>query len=199
MSMKIEAVTLAGRCVRLEPLASNHLPGLAEVINDGALWELPVTNVPHPNDLPQFLQAADAAMRDKKELAFATIDRASGRVVGSTRFRDIEVAHKRLEIGFTFIAQSWQRTHINTEAKYLMLTHAFEQWGCNRVELMTDVMNAKSRNAIARIGAREEGILRSHMVMRGGRIRDTVIFSITSMEWPLVKQSLATKLKLAQA
>jgi RimJ/RimL family protein N-acetyltransferase len=197
MSMEIEPVTLAGEHVRLEPLASHHLPGLAEAISDGALWQLPVTTVPHPDDLPQFLQAADAAVCNKREMAFATIDQASGRVVGSTRFRNIEAAHQRVEIGFTFIAQSWQRTQINTEAKYLMLTHAFERWGCNRVELLTDVLNSKSRNAIVRIGAREEGILRSHMVMRDGRIRDSVIFSITRAEWPLARQALEAKLTQA--
>lgn len=195
--MKIESLTLLGRCVKLEPLAEHHLPGLADVINDGDLWQLPVTNVPHPKDLPQFLEAAQSAYGTQRELAFATIDLATGRVVGGTRFRNIEAAHKRLEIGFTFVAQSWQRSHINTEAKYLMLTHAFEQWGCNRVELLTDVLNAKSRNAIERIGARQEGILRSHMVMRDGRIRDSVIFSITSAEWPQVKQALQAKLDAA--
>ena len=115
----------------------------------------------------------------------------------STRFRCIEIAHRRVEIGATFIARSWQRTHINTEAKYLMLRHAFEQWRCNRVEFMTDVLNTRSRNAISRLGAREEGILRSHMVMRDGRIRDSVLFSITGQEWPQVRRSLEQKLDTA--
>lgn len=191
--MKIERAILTGTHVRLEPLAQCHLPGLADAISDGALWELPVTFVPHPVDLPQFLSAADAAFTSQKELAFAIVDMASDAVVGSTRFRCIDVAHRRVEIGFTFIAKSWQRTHVNTEAKYLMLRHAFEQWQFNRVELLTDVLNAASRNAIARIGAREEGILGSHMVMRDGRIRDSVMFSVVSTDWPRVKHLLEAK------
>ncbi|MGC3982012.1 MAG: GNAT family protein [Steroidobacteraceae bacterium] len=188
--MQIEKVTLTGTRVKLEPLSSAHLPSLASAIADGALWELPVTTVPHPAELPQFFEAAEAAFVAQRELAFATVDLHTGAIAGSTRFRCIDIAHRRVEIGFTFIAQSWQRTYVNTEAKYLMLRHAFEHWRVNRVELLTDVLNSKSRNAIARIGAREEGVLRSHMVMRNGRIRDSVIFSITATEWPAVKTLL---------
>ncbi len=190
--MNLEKTILQGSKVRLEPLKETHLPGLAMAIEDGALWELPVTVVPHPSDLPQFLRFAEAQYHAGKELAFATIDQASGTVVGSTRYRCIEATHKRLEIGFTFIAKSWQRSHINTEAKYLMLRHAFEQWQFNRVELLTDVLNIKSRAAIARLGAKEEGILRSHMVMRDGRVRDSVLFSVIAAEWPEVKAKLET-------
>lgn len=192
--MKVEKITLDGDSVRLEPLAAEHLPGLAVAIADGELWKLPVTVVPHPDDLLQFLANADAAFAAGRELAFATVDKATNMVVGSTRFRCIEPAHKRLEIGFTFIARGWQRTHVNTEAKYLMLAHAFERWGCNRVELLTDVLNEKSRRAIVRIGAKQEGVLRSHMVMRDGRIRDSVIFSVIGAEWPAVKSALARKI-----
>lgn len=192
----VRKVTLEGQRVRLEPLTqSAHAKGLADAIEDGALWTLPVTVVPHPQDLGMFFEDAEAAFRAGRELAFATIDKATGRIAGSTRFRCIETRHRRAEIGFTFLAQSWQRTHINTEAKYLMLRHAFEEWELNRVELLTDVLNMKSRNAIARIGATEEGVLRSHMVMRDGRIRDSVIFSITRSEWPAVKSRLAGKLE----
>lgn len=186
----IAKVTLSGTRVRLEPLEQRHVPSLATAITDGALWELPVTLVPQPPDLPKFVEAADVAFHAQRELAFATIDAASGTVVGSTRFRNIELAHKRVEIGFTFIAKSWQRTYINTEAKLLMLGHAFEQWDCNRVELLTDSLNTTSRAAIARLGAREEGILRSHMIMRGGRIRDSVVFSLIKAEWPAAKSRL---------
>jgi RimJ/RimL family protein N-acetyltransferase len=188
--MKIEKTILQGHRVRLEPLAESHLPGLALAIEDGALWQLPVTIVPHPNDLPQFFHFAEDQYQAGKDLVFATIDQASNTVVGSTRYRCIEAAHRRLEIGFTFIAASWQRSHINTEAKYLMLRHAFEQWGCNRVELLTDFLNNKSRAAIARLGAKEEGVLRSHMVMRDGRVRDSVLFSLVAAEWPAVKARL---------
>lgn len=191
--MKLEKITLEGKNVRLESLQSRHLDGLARAIEDGRLWELPVTVVPHPRDLGAFLDAAEHAFAAGTELAFATIDTASGTVAGSTRFRCIEASHRRAEIGFTFLGQSWQRSHINTEAKYLMLQHAFERWHLNRVELLTDVLNDKSRAAIARIGGKQEGVLRNHMVMRDGRLRDSVIFSITAAEWPAVKARLAAK------
>ena len=193
--MAIEKVVLEGSRVRLEPLANQHIAGLATAIEDGELWKIPVTVVPHPRDLNSFFDAAETAFQQQRELAFATIDKASGAIVGSTRFRCIEQTHKRLEIGFTFIAASRQRSYINTEAKYLMLQHAFEVWQCNRVELLTDILNAKSRSAIARIGAQQEGILRSHMVMRDGRIRDSVLFSIVVRDWPTVKQQLAQQLQ----
>lgn len=192
--MDIEKIVLEGTRVRLEPLEpGRHAIGLAAAIGDGELWTLPVTNVPHPDQLGAFFDAAEAAFQQQRELAFATIDKASGAIAGSTRFRCIERAHRRVEIGFTFIGRAWQRTHINTEAKYLMLEHAFERWGCQRVELLTDVLNAPSRAAIARLGATQEGVLRSHMLMRGGRIRDSVLFSIIATEWPAVKAALAEK------
>jgi RimJ/RimL family protein N-acetyltransferase len=193
--MNIEKTTLSGTKVRLEPLSEAHLPGLANAIRDGELWKLAVTSVPHPEHLQRFLEDADLQFHAGKELAFATVDQATGTVVGSTRFRNIEAPHRRVEIGFTFIAQSWQRSHINTQAKYLMLQHAFEHWQCNRVELLTDCLNLKSRAAIARIGAREEGVLRSHMVMRDGRIRDSVIFSLIAAEWPAARARLANRLE----
>jgi RimJ/RimL family protein N-acetyltransferase len=192
--MKIEKATLTGPRVRLEALTAQHLPGLASAIADGALWELPVTFVPHPDALPEFLAKAEAAFLIGRELAFVTIDIASGAIVGSTRFRAMDAAHKRAEIGFTFIGKSWQRSHVNTEAKYLMLRHAFEHWGCNRVELLTDFLNLPSRAAIVRLGAREEGVLRSHMVMRDGRVRDSVVFSIIAAEWADVKRNLASRM-----
>ncbi len=193
--MIIEKVELRGSRVVLEPLSQRHLPGLAAAIEDGSLWEVPVTIVPHPRELPGFLRDAEAQFQAGRELAFATVDLASGAVIGSTRFRSIEAAHKRVEIGFTFLARSWQRTYANTEAKYLMLSHAFEQWRVNRVELVTDALNAKSRSAIERVGAREEGVLRAHMVMRDGRIRDSVVYSIVAAEWPGVRQALEAKLR----
>ncbi|AWI52061.1 GNAT family N-acetyltransferase [Aquabacterium olei] len=194
--MKVDQVTLTGRHVRLEPLAAHHLPGLAEAIEDGQLWTLPVTFVPPPAELDGFLAHAETAFAAGRELAFATVSSASGRIVGSTRFRCIEAAHRRVEIGFTFLAASAQRTPINTEAKLLMLTHAFETWGCNRVELLTDERNTRSRQAILRLGATEEGLLRSHMVMRDGFVRNSVIFSITRAEWPQVKAGLLEKTQL---
>jgi len=191
----LEKVALQGRRVRLEPLAPHHREGLERVVLDGELWKLPVTIVPHPDDLGSFLDAAEAAWAAGRELAFATFDRESGEIVGSTRFRCVESAHKRLEIGFTFIARSWQRTYVNTEAKYLMLRHAFEALHFNRVELLTDLLNDASRAAIARLGAQQEGVIRSQMVMRDGRIRDSVLFSILAPEWPAVKRGLEQKLE----
>ena len=192
--MELEKVVLTGAHVRLVPLAPEHEAGLAEAIRDGELWKIPVTFVPPPEQLPAFFSAAEAAFQAGQELAFATIDTAQERIVGSTRFRCRDTVHRRVEIGFTFIAASFQRSHINTEAKFLMLEHAFERWGMNRVELLTDLLNEKSRAAIARIGARQEGILRSHMVMRDGRVRDSVIFSIVRSEWPEVRAALQAKL-----
>lgn len=192
--MQIEKIVLQGRYIRLEPLSQAHLPGVAEVIEDGNLWEVPFTFVPHPNDMGKFFDDAESAFAAGKELAFATVDVQTGAVVGSTRFRCIDSAHRRVEIGFTFVAASKQRTPVNTEAKYLMLTHAFEVWGCNRVELLTDERNSKSRNAIRRIGGKEEGILRNHMVMRDGYIRNSVIYGLIAAEWPQVKAALEDKL-----
>jgi RimJ/RimL family protein N-acetyltransferase len=186
----IGRIALRGRRVALEPLEARHLAGLAAAIRDGNLWEIPVTMVPHPDELPQFLRVAEARHALQLELAFATVELASGAVVGSTRFMNINREHRRVEIGFTFIARSWQRSHINTEAKFLMLRHAFEAWGCNRVEFITDALNERSRTAIRRLGAQEEGVLRQHMIMRGGRLRDSVIHSVTSGEWPAVKRRL---------
>jgi RimJ/RimL family protein N-acetyltransferase len=186
---------LEGRRVRLEPLHARHLPGLAAAIADGELWKLPVTFVPHPDDLPAFLADADAARQAGRELAFASIDMASRQVVGSTRFRCIEPAHRKLEIGFTFIARRWQRSHVNTEAKYLMLRHAFETWQCHRVELLTDVLNTASRAAIERLGAQREGLLRQHLVMRDGRIRDSVLYSLVADEWPQARERLEARMR----
>ncbi|MES3000984.1 MAG: GNAT family protein [Pseudomonadota bacterium] len=192
--MLIERIELVGPRISLQPLAASHLPGLATAIRDGKLWELEVTLVPHPDDLGAFLADADSQFAAGRELAFAVIDLASQSVVGSTRFRNISAHDLRVEIGFTFYARSWQRTYVNTHAKYLMLRHAFETWGANRVELGTDVLNTASRAAIARIGAREEGILRSHMIMRGGRVRDSALSSMIRAEWPQAKQSLIRRM-----
>lgn len=192
--VKVEKVTLEGPRVRLEPLSLRHLPGLRDAIEDGKLWEIPVTFVPRPEGLGAFLDDAEAAYAVGRELAFATVDARSGRVLGSTRFRCIEPMHRRVEIGFTFLAASSQRTHVNTEAKYLMLRHAFETWACNRVELLTDERNAKSRQAIQRLGAQEEGLLRSHMVMRDGFIRNSVMYSVVAAQWPEVGAALSARI-----
>ncbi|MDA0735435.1 MAG: GNAT family protein [Chloroflexi bacterium] len=191
----IEPVVLEGKHVRLEPLDEGHRERLCQAISDGELWNLFVTLVPHPDDTEQFLRNAKSAQARGDGLAFATIDKASDDIVaGSTRFMKADLPNKRIEIGYTFLGQTWQKSKINTEAKLLMLTHAFETLHLNRVELLTDYLNSNSRRAIARLGAKEEGILRSHMVMPDGRIRDSVIYSITAHEWPGVKQNLSSKI-----
>lgn len=193
--MKFEKVVLEGEYVRLEPLGQHHKEELIAAIKDGELWNLFVTLVPKPEAIDDFLANAESAYESGDGLAFATIDKASGRVVGSTRFMKADLGYKRVEIGFTFIAKSYQKTWINTEAKLLMLTHAFETMDLNRIELITDFLNTRSRNAIARLGAKEEGIMRCHMVMPNGRVRDSVLFSIIQYEWPGVKQNLQSKLE----
>lgn len=194
MSDMFDKVVLEGEFVRLEPLTRAHKPGLEMAIRDGDLWNLFVTLVPHPDQLDRFFAQADDWYNAGDGLAFATIDKRTGKIAGSTRFMKANLPNKRLEIGFTFLGESWQRTPVNTEAKFLMLQHAFETLQLNRVELLTDFLNSKSRAAIARLGAKEEGILRSHMVMPNGRVRDSVLFSITSQEWRGVKENLLFKL-----
>jgi N-acetyltransferase len=192
--MELEPVTLEGAHVRLEPLAESHFQGLSEVALDPDLWRLIPITIRTPEELKASIDAMLAAQAAGTTLPFVTIERSSQRVIGATRFMNIDFANRRLEIGGTWIAKSWQRTAINTEAKYLMLRHAFETLGCVRVELKTDALNGKSRNAILRIGAKEEGTLRRHTLTWTGRMRDTVYFSILDSEWPEVKAGLEAKL-----
>ena len=194
--MTFEPVVLEGKHVRLEPLGDQHKDGVCQAISDGELWDLFVTIVPHPDDIDQFLANAKSAHERGEGLAFATIAKGGNdQVAGSTRFMAANLAHKRVEIGFTFLGKTWQRSPINTEAKLLMLTHAFESLQLNRVEFMTDYLNTSSRQAILRLGAKEEGVRRNHMVMPNGRVRDSVVFSILKNEWPGVKQNLEYKLR----
>lgn len=192
--VNFERVTLEGRLVRLEPLSVRHRQGLCDAIRDGDLWTLHVTLVPHPDEIDLFLSNAEQAHATGDGLAFATIDRVTGRVAGSTRFMRADVRNRRVEVGFTFLGSSWQRTGLNTEAKLLMLTHAFETLEMNRVELLTDYLNDKSRRAILGLGAKEEGLLRSHMIMRNGRVRDSVLYSVVRGDWPEIKRRLTFKL-----
>lgn len=191
---RFEAIPLEGAHVRLEPLGPEHREGLCEAVRDGSLWSLFYTMVPHPDDMAAFVDDAAAAHAAGDGLAFATIDRKSGAVTGSTRFLHSNLAYRRTEIGFTFLAARFQRTPINTEAKLLMLAHAFDTMDLHRVEFLTDYLNTNSRRAILRLGAKEEGVLRSHVVMPDGRVRDSVIFSILHHEWPGVRQNLESKL-----
>jgi RimJ/RimL family protein N-acetyltransferase len=188
--MNFEKQILEGQYVRLEPLSPAHQQGLCAAMADGNLWQLYLTLVPHPNDIEKFFAFAEECYENGEGLTFAIIDKNTNTIAGSTRFMKANLTYKRVEIGYTFLGETWQRTRINTEAKLLLLTHAFEQLDLNRVEFLTDYLNVKSRTAILRLGAKEEGILRNHMVMPDGRVRDSVIYSIIKSEWAGVKQHL---------
>jgi RimJ/RimL family protein N-acetyltransferase len=192
--MNIVPVKLEGKHARLEPLSLSHLDGLCQVGLDEELWRWIPVQVRTREEMRSYIQKALDEQAAGFSLPFATIERASGRPVGSTRYMNIDRLNRRLEIGSTWIARNWQRTAVNTEAKYLMLRHAFEQLGCIRVELKTDSLNQRSRQAILRLGAREEGTLRNHMITSTGRIRHTVYYSIIDSEWPAVKRGLQEKL-----
>ena len=195
MSAGVDVPTLAGRHVRLEPLSLAHLPGLCEVGLDPELWRITVSHVATPADMRRYVEAALADRDAGTALPYAQVEVATGRVVGSTRLANWAPAHRRIEIGWTWIAPPWQRTAINTEAKLLLMTHAFETLGCQRVELKTDAINDRSRAAILRLGAVEEGTLRRHTVTDLGRTRDTVFFSVLADEWPRVKAGLESRLE----
>lgn len=193
--MRIEPVTLCGRHIRLEPLSLDHHAQLCAVGLDPEIWRWnPWRIVRTPEDMHLYIELALQQQASRTALPFATIELAGGQAIGSTRFAGIDHDHRRVEIGSTWIAPPWQRTAVNTEAKYLMLRHAFEELGCVRVELKTDSLNQRSRAAIARIGATEEGIARNHMVTHSGRLRHSVYFSIIDAEWPSVKARLEDKL-----
>ena len=192
--MKIEPVTLEGRCVRLEPLALAHYDDLVQVGLDEDIWRWTLYVVRTSEDMRSFVEAELRRQATGANLVFAQIDTASGRAVGTTRLMNIDTANRRTEIGGTWLGRAWQRTPINTEAKYLLLRHAFETWGCIRVEFKTDALNEPSRQAILRLGAKEEGRLRKHMITATGRVRDSLYFSITDDEWPEVKARLEEKL-----
>lgn len=194
MSARLAPVTLAGEHVRLEPLAPAHADALWAVAQDPELWTLSTTVVRSRGDFDRYLAAAHAEQDAGRALAFATCSRSTGRPVGSTRLGNYAPEHGRIEIGWTWVGQPWQRTAVNTEAKRLMLAHAFETLGVRRVELKTDALNARSRAAIARLGATEEGVLRHHMVTSEGRVRDSVFFSILAGEWPAVRDRLDARL-----
>jgi len=188
--MVVSPVMLEGAYVRLEPLTSVHLAGLAEVGLDEELWRWIPTPVRTQEEMAAYIEAALGEQQRGESLPFAIADKTTGRAIGSTRYGNIDRTHHRVEIGWTWVAPEWQRTAMNTEAKYLLLRHAFETLGCMRVELKTDSLNARSRAAILRIGAREEGIFRNHMITASGRIRHTVYFSIIDSEWPAAKARL---------
>jgi RimJ/RimL family protein N-acetyltransferase len=195
MTMKLTPVVLEGSVVRMEPLSLDHLPALCEVGLEPSLWALTYKRVASEADMRDYVEEALAEQKAGTALPFATVERASGRVIGSSRFGNYVETHRRVEIGWTWIAPAWQRTAVNTEAKLLMLTHAFETLDCRRVELKTSSKNARSRAAMLRIGASEEGTLRQHMINGDGSSRDSVYFSILDGEWPQVKEKLNAMLR----
>ena len=183
----VEPVTLEARGVRLVPLALAHEGGLKAAAADGELWKLRITSVPEPYETRSYIETALAT---HNRLAFAVTDAATGEVLGSTSYHDIVPNLKRIEIGYTWYAARCQRTHVNTTCKLLMLTHAFDTLGCNVVGWRTDNFNYASQRAIERLGARKDGVLRGHALRRDGTIRDTVMYSLRSGEWPEVKAQL---------
>ena len=192
----LQPLTLEGNTVRLIPILREHWKPLWEVAKHSTedIFRWIPYSMDSAEDFERWaLKALDEQARGQS-LVFVTTERSSSRTIGSTRFMNVEPPNRHVEIGSTWIAPPWQRTAINTEAKYLMLRHAFEQWGCVRVSLKTDALNEKSRNAILRIGAKEEGTLRQNLVTHTGRIRDTVYFSILDTEWPQVKHGLELRL-----
>jgi len=192
--MKIAPIVLKGEYVRLEPMEAGHLDALWAAGSDEALWRLIPTTIASRDDMGKYVETALADRERGIALPFVTIEQGSGTVIGSTRFGNIDTANLRAEIGWTWINPHWQRTRVNTEAKLLMLTHAFETWKCIRVELKTDALNEKSRNAILRLGAKQEGIFRKHVICDTGRFRDSVYFSIIDSEWESIKAGLTSKL-----
>lgn len=193
--MEIGPVSLEGRHVRLEPLRAQHAAGIFAIGRDPSIWtwmlRVPFTTLAEAGEL---IAAAEVLERAGTQIPFAIIDRASGRVAGSTRYLNISHVDRGLEIGHTWLGVEFQRTVVNTEAKLLLLRHAFESLGCARVQLKTDALNEKSRRAIERIGATFEGVLRKFQLTRNDRIRDTAIYSITDDEWPHVRASLLARL-----
>jgi RimJ/RimL family protein N-acetyltransferase len=192
--MEILPVTLEGEHSRLEPLSLEHSEALIEAAGDGELWNSIVTVVPTRETMTEYIDEALNGQVQGSELPFVIVQRTTNRIVGTTRFYYIQPHQRNAAIGYTWLATSAQRTAVNTEAKLLLLTHAFEHWGCVRVEFITDVLNQQSRAALLRLGARQEGILRNQMIMPNGRVRDSVCFSIIAEEWPEVKAGLNARL-----
>jgi RimJ/RimL family protein N-acetyltransferase len=198
----VEPVTLEGGHVRLEPMTRERVDAIAAALGaaaaDGAMWESKVTTIPRPERMAAYVGQALAELDAELSMPFSTVDRASGKTVGSTRYMNIEAPHCRLEIGTTWIGKSFQRSAINTEAKYLMLKHAFETLRCIAVDLRTHEKNLQSRAAIERLGARLDGLLRNHRIMPDGSLRNTATYSIIDAEWPGVKARLEARLSLPQ-
>lgn len=192
--IEIQPVTMEGYGVRLEPLTVEHQDGLANAAADGRLWELWFTSVPEPEQTREYIANALAGQRDGHMLPWAVRELSSGAIIGSTRYHDIVAAIDRVEIGYTWYGKSWQRSHINTVCKLLLLAHAFDTLGCKVVGLRTDNFNFASQRAIEALGAKKDGVLRHHTVRRDGSVRDSVMYSILANEWRDVKRHLESRL-----
>ena len=187
-------VVLQAHGVRLEPLAMAHVPALRLAAADGELWNLRVTSVPRPEDTEAYVTQALEMQSRGERLPWAVVDAASARVLGCTSYHDIVAAVRRVEIGWTWYARSVQRSHVNTAAKLLLMSHAFDTLGCNVVGWRTDILNLASQRAIERLGAQRDGVLRCHALRRDGSIRDTVMYSLLASEWPAVRERLGRRL-----
>ena len=190
----LNPVQLNGQHIRLEPLSLEHISGLQQAAKDGELWNLWFTTVPHPDDTQAYIEKALKQQQQGTAIPFAIVDKTTDQIIGSTRICNAVPEHKRVEIGYTWYAKSFQRTAANTEAKLLLLSHVFETLNCIAVEFRTNWHNTKSRNAIARLGAKQDAVLRNHQILKDGTLRDTVVFSIINSEWLSVKKSLVFKL-----
>jgi RimJ/RimL family protein N-acetyltransferase len=186
--------TLESERLRLEPLSQAHLAGLLAAAADGELWNLRITSVPEPQDTAAYIETALKQHEQGNRLAFAVIDKSSGKVLGSSSYHDIVPAVERLEIGYTWYAMSVQRSHVNTTVKLMLMTHAFETLGAKLVGWRTDNFNFASQRAIERLGAKRDGVLRHHALRRDGTVRDTVMYSLAAGEWPEVKAQLMYQL-----
>ena len=195
MSIPLERVTLEGRIVRLEPMSPAHLDGLAEVGLDPQIWRWTIARPTDRAGLEAWMATALANREAGIELPFVTIDRASGRPIGSSRYLNIVPEHRRLEIGWTWVTPSWQRRGANRESKLLLIEHAIERLGCHRVEFKTDSLNEKARGALLGVGTTFEGIFRNHMVMPEGRLRHSAYYSVIDTEWPEVKSRLLASIE----
>jgi len=192
--IELHPVTLEGHGVRLEPLSPEHADGLREAAGDGELWRLFFTFVPTPDQTDAYIQAALTGQADGQMLPWAVRELTSGQVVGSTRYHDILVHVDRVEIGYTWYGKRWQRSHVNTGCKLLLLEHAFETVGCGVVGLRTDGLNIRSQRAIEGLGAKKDGVLRNHSLRSDGSVRDDAMYSILAAEWPGVRRHLETRL-----
>lgn len=192
--IRLRPVTLEGRGIRLEPLAPAHAAGLEAAAADGRLWELWFTAIPEPGGMADYIAVALAGQEQGHMLPWVVRDLASGTIAGTTRYHDIVAAIDRVEIGYTWYAKRWQRTHVNTVCKLLLFTHAFETVGCKVVGLRTDNFNFASQRAIAALGARQDGVIRHHQARRDGTARDSVMYSVIAGEWPDVKRHLELRL-----